>query len=60
MIDFASAEQDLVKVRVRIDQIHYLDYLCFHYVESTWRVTAKCFTSNAALYESGKGYPGRS
>ena len=43
LIDFASPEQALAKVRVRIDQILYVDYLCFHRVSGAWRVTAKAF-----------------
>jgi hypothetical protein len=43
LVDFASATQALVKVRVRIDQILYIDYLSFHLVSGTWRVTAKAF-----------------
>jgi hypothetical protein len=43
LLDFASTEQALAKVRVRIDQLLYLDYLCFHHVGGTWRVTAKSF-----------------
>jgi Putative lumazine-binding len=43
LVDFASSEQALVKVRVRIDQVLYLDYLAFHRVGAAWRLTAKSF-----------------
>jgi hypothetical protein len=43
LVDFASPSQALVKVRVRIDSIVYLDYLCFHLIDGQWLVTAKSF-----------------
>jgi hypothetical protein len=43
LLDFASTEQALVKVRVRIDQLLYLDYLAFHRLDGAWRLTAKSF-----------------
>jgi len=43
LVDFAAADQALVKVRVRIDGLFYLDYLCFHRVGGAWRLTAKSF-----------------
>jgi len=43
LLDFTSAEQALVKVRVRIDQVLYLDYLAFHRLDGAWRLTAKSF-----------------
>lgn len=43
LVDFASPTQAVVKVRVRIDAIVYLDYLCFHHFDGSWRVTAKSF-----------------
>ena len=42
-VDFASPDQALVKVRVRIDTIVYVDYLAFHLVNGSWLVTAKSF-----------------
>ena len=42
-IDFASPCQALVKVRVRVDAILYVDYLSFHLVGGAWRITAKSF-----------------
>jgi hypothetical protein len=43
LLDFAATEQALVKVRVRIDQLLYLDYLAFHCIDGAWRLTAKSF-----------------
>jgi hypothetical protein len=43
LIDFASPAQALVKVRVRVDAILYLDYLAFHFIDGAWRITAKSF-----------------
>jgi hypothetical protein len=43
LVDFASPTQALVKVRVRVDTILYVDYLSFHVVGGAWRVTAKSF-----------------
>jgi hypothetical protein len=43
LVDFASPSQALVKVRVRIDTILYVDYLAFHVVGGSWLVTAKSF-----------------
>jgi hypothetical protein len=43
LVDFASPSQALVKVRVRIDAILYVDYLSFHLIGGQWLVTAKSF-----------------
>jgi hypothetical protein len=43
LVDFASATQALVKVRVRIDTLQYLDYLSYHRVNNAWLITAKSF-----------------
>jgi hypothetical protein len=43
LVDFASSTQALVKVRVRIDALLYLDYLAYHYIDGTWLITAKSF-----------------
>jgi hypothetical protein len=43
LVDFASATQAIVKVRVRINTEQYLDYLSWHCIEGTWRITAKSF-----------------
>ena len=43
LVDFASAVQAVVKVRVRIDAIQYLDYLSYHCIDGLWLMTAKSF-----------------
>jgi Putative lumazine-binding len=43
LVDFASATQAMVKVRVRIDAILYLDYLAYHCIDGAWLITAKSF-----------------
>src|SRR5689334_16128411 len=43
MLDFAAPDQPLVKVRVRIAETLYVDYLSFHRLDGAWRVTAKSF-----------------
>jgi hypothetical protein len=43
LVDFASPAQALVKVRVRIDAILYLDYLSYHRIDGAWLITAKSF-----------------
>jgi Putative lumazine-binding len=42
-VDFASSAQAIVKVRVRIDTIQYLDYLSYHCIDDVWLITAKSF-----------------
>jgi hypothetical protein len=43
LVDFASPTQALVKVRVRIDTMQYLDYLSYHCINDAWLITAKSF-----------------
>jgi hypothetical protein len=43
LVDFASATQALVKVRVRADTIVYVDYLSYHFLEGDWMISAKAF-----------------
>jgi Putative lumazine-binding len=43
LVDVASPEQAMVKVRVRIDTIQYLDYLSYHRIRGSWLITAKSF-----------------
>jgi hypothetical protein len=54
-LDFASPSQAMAKVRVRIDQLQYLDYLAFHLVEGRWLVTAKSFHVERNFAESHVG-----
>jgi putative lumazine-binding protein len=43
LVDFASPSQALVKVRVQIDTILYVDYLSYHCIDGAWLITAKSF-----------------
>jgi Putative lumazine-binding len=43
LVDFASPAQAVVKVRVRIDAVQYLDYLSYHCINGAWLITAKSF-----------------
>lgn len=41
LVDFASRTQALVKVRVRINTIVFVDYLTYHRIDGEWLITAK-------------------
>jgi hypothetical protein len=43
LIDLASPTQALVKLRVRVNQAVFVDYLTYHRVDDDWRVTAKAY-----------------
>jgi Putative lumazine-binding len=43
LMDFASSTQAVVKVRVRIDTVVYIDHLSYHRIDGTWLITAKSF-----------------
>ena len=43
MIDFTSATQALDKVRVRIGEMYFVDYLSYHKIDGTWLVTSKAY-----------------
>lgn len=43
LMDIASGSQALVKVRVRINAIVYVDYLSYHRIDGDWLVTSKAF-----------------
>ena len=43
LVDFASADQALVKVRVRIAAVVFVDYLVYHRIDGDWLITAKAF-----------------
>ena len=43
LVDFASPSQAMVKVRVRIDTVQYIDYLSFHSIKGNWLITAKSY-----------------
>ena len=51
LMDFASDTQAMTKLRLRINNTVYVDYLTWHRVDGDWLVTAKGFhieTTNAA------------
>src|SRR5262245_58668782 len=39
--DFASADQALVKVRVRINAVVFVDHLIYHRIDGDWLITSK-------------------
>ena len=41
LMDFASPTQALVKVRVRINALTFVDYLTYHFIDGSWRITSK-------------------
>ena len=51
LMDVSSPSQALVKVRVRINAIVYVDYLSYHRVDGDWLVSSKAFhiESNSAV-----------
>jgi hypothetical protein len=43
LLDFTSATQALAKVRVRINDMFFVDYLSYHKIAGTWLVTSKAY-----------------
>ena len=43
LVDFASATQALVKVRVRIVALVFVDHLTWHRIDGKWLITSKGF-----------------
>ena len=43
LVDFASATMALVKVRVRISSMTFVDYLTWHRIDGKWLITSKGF-----------------
>ena len=43
LVDIAAPSQALVKVRVRIDDVLFVDYLAYHLIGEAWLITAKSF-----------------
>lgn len=43
LLDFASPTQAMVKVRVRIGRIVFVDYLTYHRIDGDWLITAKAY-----------------
>jgi hypothetical protein len=48
LIDFASATQVLVKVRVRINGDLFVDHLTYHKIDGSWLVTSKGYHLDGA------------
>jgi Putative lumazine-binding len=48
LLDFASPTQALIKVRVRIATMLFIDYLTWHRIEGQWLITSKGFHLEAA------------
>jgi hypothetical protein len=44
MMDFASPTQALVKVRVRINDLHFVDHLTYHLIDGEWLITSKGYS----------------
>jgi hypothetical protein len=53
LVDLAAPTQALVKVRVRIDAVLYLDYLSYHCLDGAWLITAKSFHAERRFEPSG-------
>lgn len=47
MLDFASPTQALAKVRVRIGEMVFVDYLSYHRIGGEWLVTSKAYHREA-------------
>jgi hypothetical protein len=43
LLDFASPTQALAKVRVRINDMRFVDYLSYHKIGANWVITAKAY-----------------
>jgi hypothetical protein len=53
LVDLAAPTQALVKIRVRIDTVQYLDYLSYHCLDGAWLITAKSFHAERRFEPSG-------
>lgn len=53
LLDVASPDQALAKLRVRINAVVFLDYLLYHRVEGHWLVTAKSFHVERVVPSAG-------
>ncbi|MBM4226370.1 MAG: nuclear transport factor 2 family protein [Gammaproteobacteria bacterium] len=47
MVDFTSSTQALAKVRVRIGDMFFVDYLSYHKINGQWLVTSKAYHREA-------------
>jgi len=43
LLDFASPTQAMVKVRVRIGKVVFVDYLTYHRIDGNWLITGKAY-----------------
>lgn len=43
LIDFTSSSQALAKVRVRIGEMYFVDYLSYHKIDGIWLITSKAY-----------------
>jgi Putative lumazine-binding len=43
LLDIASSMQALAKVRVRINDMVFVDYLSYHKIDGSWLVTSKAY-----------------
>jgi Putative lumazine-binding len=43
LLDITSATQALAKVRVRINDLVFVDYLSYHCIDETWLITSKAY-----------------
>ncbi len=48
LMDFASETSALVKVRVRINAMMFVDYLTYHFIDGAWRITSKGYHLESA------------
>ncbi len=49
LLDFASPTQAMVKVRVRINSVVFVDHLTYHCIDGAWLVTAKAYHVESRL-----------
>jgi len=47
LLDFASPSQALAKVRVRINDMVFVDYLSYHKIGADWLITSKAYHREA-------------
>jgi hypothetical protein len=49
LVDFASPTQALVKVRVRINSVVFVDYLTYHRIGEDWLITSKAYHAESRI-----------
>ena len=47
LLDTASSTQAMAKVRVRINDIVFIDYLSYHKIDGVWLITSKAYHREA-------------